>query len=98
MQRRKFLRLMGVGAAAAVVTSQLPASTMPAPSPVTIPVVHQPEPELPLACQTEAECTGEIGEHSNPYLTTTADLGLSSRPNLKKLMDQYGRIKRYEPY
>lgn len=84
MQRRKFMKLLGIGTAAAVVTSQLPASQI-APIPATaIPVVHAPEPDLPLECAMEEECVS-VEDHRNPYALTKADIGLSDKHTLSRL-------------
>lgn len=84
MQRRRFMKLLGIGAAAAAVTSQLPASQIPPIPAVNIPVTHLAEEGLPLECQMEEECAvlTEVRPHSNPYALTKADIGLSDKGGL----------------
>lgn len=84
MQRRRFMKLLGIGAAAAAVTSQLPASQIPPIPAVNIPVAHLAEEGLPLECQMEEECVvlDEAHPNSNPYAMTKADIGLSDKGGL----------------
>jgi hypothetical protein len=78
------MKLLGIGAAAAAVTSQLPASQIPPIPAVNIPVTQLVEEGLPLECQMEEECVvlADPRPHSNPYALTKADLGLSSKGGL----------------
>jgi hypothetical protein len=75
------MKLLGIGAAAAAVTSQLPASQIPPISAVNIPVTPLAEEGLPLECQMEEEClvVEEPRPNSNPYALTKADIGLSDK-------------------
>ena len=97
MQRRKFMKLLGIGTVGAVVATQLPASSMPVPASIPVQALKVIEPELPFECQVEAECNVDRGLNSNPYVTVRADIGIAD-PRGRKVMDKYGRIKRYEPW
>lgn len=99
MQRRRFLKLFGVAAAASVVSSQLPAVPM-APIPVTaIPVVAEDLGEIPLECAVEPECVAEMDAHivdrSNPHHITRSDMNVS---NAKKTFERYYRDSMEVPF
>lgn len=97
MQRRKFMKLLGIGTVGAVVATQLPASSMPVPASIPVQALKVNEPNLPFECQVESECNVDRGPNSNPYVTARADIGIAD-PRGRKVMDKYGRIKRYEPW
>jgi hypothetical protein len=79
------MKLMGIGAAAAAVTSQLPASSMPVPAAIPVQPLNVTEPDLPFECQVEVECNVDRGPHANPYITTRADIGVMKLSNLKRM-------------
>lgn len=97
MQRRKFMKLLGIGTVSAVVATQLPASSMPTPAAIPVQALKVTEPNLPFECQVEAECNADSGVSTSPYVTARADIGISD-PRGRKVMDKYGRIKRFEPW
>ena len=79
MQRRKFMKRLGLGTVGAVVATQLPASTIPAPAAIPVQVLKVTEPNLPFECQMESECNADRGPNGNPYYVSHADIGILHR-------------------
>lgn len=83
MQRRKFMKLLGIGTVSAVVATQLPASSMPTPTAIPVQALKVTEPDLPFECQVEAECNVDRGANSNPYYVHGSDIGMMRLSDLK---------------
>ena len=79
MQRRKFMKLLGIGTVGAVVATQLPASTIPAPAAIPVQALKVTEPNLPFESKGESERNADRGPNGNPYYTSHADIGVLYR-------------------